>query len=226
MKDKSEHKSYLGAKGGSGVYQAIINLMPPHETYIEGFLGTGAIFKKKAPAEYNIVIDKSPCMVGQFVYPGAEKITGCTIEYLENYQAKPNTLIYLDPPYYLSTRTSNARYEHELTHDDHYRLLTAIKRIDSDMTKIIISGYNNKLYAEILDDWWSKSFQAMTRGGVRTETVWCNFMPGEIHYHTYAGENYTDRQRIKRKAQRWANNYQALPPAERQAVLAALLAVD
>lgn len=34
--------NYLGGKNGSGVYQAIINLLPPHDTYIEGFLGTGA----------------------------------------------------------------------------------------------------------------------------------------------------------------------------------------
>ena len=45
MTNQSEHESYLGAKGGSGVYQAIINVMAPHEFYGELFLGTGVIFK-------------------------------------------------------------------------------------------------------------------------------------------------------------------------------------
>ena len=78
----------------------------------------------------------------------------------------------------------------------------------------------------MLKDWWRKDFQAMTRGGVRTETIWLNYQPGDVHYHTYAGENFTDRQRIKRKAERWAKNFEALPPAERQSIMAALLAIE
>lgn len=38
-----------------------------------------------------------------------------------------------------------------------------------------------------------------------------------------AGKNFTDRQRIKRKAARWAAKFAALPPAERVAVLSAIL---
>jgi hypothetical protein len=34
--------SYPGGKNGLGVYQAIINRMPPHQVYIEPFLGLGA----------------------------------------------------------------------------------------------------------------------------------------------------------------------------------------
>mgnify|MGYP003657466093 CR=1 FL=1 len=176
MTNQSEHESYLGAKGGSGVYQAIINVMAPHELYGELFLGTGVIFKKKAPAKYNVVIDKSQTMLDKFNY--------------------------------------------------HQRLLTAAKKHNPDKVKIIISGYSNPLYNEMLKDWWRKDFQAMTRGGVRTETIWLNYKPGDVHYHTFAGENFTDRQRIKRKAERWAKNFEALPPGERQTILAALLSVE
>ena len=42
--------SYPGGKAGAGVYQAIINQMPPHDTYIELFLGGGAIIRHKRPA--------------------------------------------------------------------------------------------------------------------------------------------------------------------------------
>jgi DNA adenine methylase len=65
----------------------------------------------------------------------------------------------------------------------------------------------------------------MTHGGVRTEKVWMNYPESSSHWPRYAGVNFTDRQRVKRKAQRWAGKYAALPAMERQAVLSAMLAV-
>jgi len=218
-------ESYLGAKSGSGVYQAIINLFPPHEIFTELFLGTGAIMKKKAPAQYNIGIDKNVSMIDKFDYAADELLCADAIEYIESYQAKGKTVLYADPPYVHSTRTSNARYDHEMSDQDHRRLLKGLCAIDPKDTYIVISGYKNDLYSELLTGWWSKDFQAMTRGGVRTETVWCNFKPSEVHYHTFAGDNFTDRQRIKRKAERWAANFKGLPMGERQAVLNAILSV-
>ena len=52
--------AYHGGKNGSGVYQTIINLIPPHDTYIEPFLGAGAIMRMKRPAARNIGIDRDP----------------------------------------------------------------------------------------------------------------------------------------------------------------------
>jgi len=36
---------YPGGKSGAGVYQTIINRMPPHRVYIEPFLGGAAIMR-------------------------------------------------------------------------------------------------------------------------------------------------------------------------------------
>ena len=47
-----------------------------------------------------------------------------------------------------------------------------------------------------------------------------------MHWASYAGRNFTDRQRIKRKAANWGRRYKALPAGERLAVLAAMMAVD
>lgn len=49
--------TYPGGKNGAGVFQTIINLMPPHKTYIEAFLGSGAVIALKRPAAVNIGID-------------------------------------------------------------------------------------------------------------------------------------------------------------------------
>ena len=51
----------------------------------------------------------------------------------------------------------------------------------------------------------------MNHAGVRTECVWMNFAPDRLHWARYAGKNFTDRQRIKRKAESWGRRYAALP---------------
>ena len=66
----------------------------------------------------------------------------------------------------------------------------------------------------------------MTRGGVRTEKLWFNYTLDRVHWASYAGKNFTDRQRIKRKAQRWQKKYRGLPKAERLAIWAAMMAVE
>jgi DNA adenine methylase len=66
----------------------------------------------------------------------------------------------------------------------------------------------------------------MNQGGVRTEKLWFNFSVDRVHWASYAGKNFTDRQRIKRKAANWGKRYQALPRAERLAVLAAMMGVE
>ena len=66
----------------------------------------------------------------------------------------------------------------------------------------------------------------MNQGGVRTEKLWLNFSPDRMHWASYAGKNFTERQCIKRKAANWAKRYQAMPPAERLAVLSGLMAVE
>lgn len=88
---------------------------------------------------------------------------------------------------------------------------------------VMVSSYPSPLYDECLPQWRTRTFQVMTRGGVRTEQLWFSFPASSVHWASFAGENFTERQRIKRKAARWSEKYRALAPAERLAVLAALL---
>jgi hypothetical protein len=66
----------------------------------------------------------------------------------------------------------------------------------------------------------------MNQGGLRTEKLWFNFAPDRVYWSSYAGKNFTDRQRIKRKAANWGTQYQAMPRAERLAVLSAMMAIE
>lgn len=220
---------YLGAKSGSGIYQAIIGLMPPHDTYIEPFAGSGVILARKAPAARSIILDKDPAAIEalrRWAGP-AEVHEADAIDYLPRLKIGElgRVLVYADPPYLHATRTSSKRYRCELTDQDHQALAGVLHDLAAQGCAIILSGYPSPLYDQLFAGWDSREFQAMTRGGVRTEKVWFNFEPGAAHWSTYAGRNFTDRQRIKRKAARWAAKFDALPPAERQAVMAALMEV-
>lgn len=214
--------SYLGAKSGAGVFQTIINLMPPHETYIEPFFGSGAIYKKKAKAFRSILNDKDKDCFKNFTDTEAIIFNKCALELLKllDFDSFGETVIYCDPPYLHSTRSGNNRYKHELSDQDHWALCDLLSSIPA---KIILSGYNNKIYSKQLPTWKRIDFQAMTRGGVRTESVWLNFEPEKQHYPTFSGKDFTDRQRIKRKAQRWGAKFKTLPENEKQAILQEIL---
>jgi D12 class N6 adenine-specific DNA methyltransferase len=55
--------SYPGGKNGAGVYQTIINQIPPHRVYIEAFAGSGAVLRHKRPAQISYAIDRDPAVV-------------------------------------------------------------------------------------------------------------------------------------------------------------------
>jgi DNA adenine methylase len=224
---------YLGAKTGSGVFHAIVARMPPHDTYIEAFFGSGAILDRKAAAARTIVLDKDPACVARAAdRRDVEAMEGCALEYLAALACDParlaamgRVLIYADPPYLLSTRTGRHRYAHELTDADHVRLAGILRRLAELGCAVMISGYPSALYDDLYAGWATHEMQAMTRGGPRTEKLWLSFEPGAPHWHTFAGRDFTDRQRIKRKAERWARMYRALPAGEQLAILAAILSV-
>lgn len=216
--------SYFGSKAASGLCQNIIAMMPPHDTYIETHLGGGAVMKRKLPAANNIGIDIDPEPLSRFdcAYP-VHLVNGCAHHYLTHYDYSGAELIYCDPPYLTVTRTSPRKYRFEYTKQDHIALLELLKGLPCN---IILSGYPSSLYDDLLCDWHTIALQAMTRGGPRTEKLWFNYDIDRTFWASYAGKNFTDRQRIKRKAQRWGKKYQALPNAERLAVLAAIMEVE
>ena len=93
---------------------------------------------------------------------------------------------------------------------------------------VMVSGYWTRMYAEKLQRWRSIHYEAMTRGGfTATEWLWMNFRePPELHEYTYLGEDFRERERIKRMTKRWVDRLQAMPLLQRQALLAALAQVD
>ncbi len=217
-------ENYFGSKATSGLCQPIIAMMPPHDTYIETHLGGGAIMKRKPPARVNIGIDVDPRAIARFEcdYP-VQRINRCAHRFLAEYDYQGRELIYCDPPYLLHTRTSRRRYRFDYQAPDHIELLELLKQLPCN---VILSGYPSALYDQWLEGWNHLELQVMNQAGVRTEKLWFNFTVDRVHWASFAGKNFTDRQRIKRKAASWAQRYQAMPRAERVAVLAGMMAVE
>jgi DNA adenine methylase len=215
---------YFGSKATAGLCQLIIAMMPPHDTYIETHLGGGAIMKRKSPALHNIGIDLDPKALSEFEcdYP-LEKIHGCAHEFLTKYDYKGRELVYSDPPYLKSTRSPKNRYRFEYEEEDHIKLLGILGSLPC---KVMISGHPSTLYDNLLKGWRCWELQVVTQGVARTEKLWFNFTPDKQHWISCTGKNFTDRQRIKRKAQRWEQNYRTMPKNERLAVLAGIMAVE
>lgn len=215
---------FLGSKAASGAREAIIAQMPPHDTFIETHFGTGAIMRAKPPAVRSIAVEIDPATFATYRPDPAiaEAINGDCVAFLKGFDfaSAGRVLVYMDPPYLAATRTSDKRYRFEMTDQDHIALLAIARSLPA---AVMISGYPSDLYDRELVGWRSIRFQVMTRGGPRTECLWMNFEAGDVHWSRFAGKNFTDRQRIKRKAARWAANFQRLPAGERLAILAAIM---
>lgn len=221
---------YPGGKNVAGTWQQIVNLLPAHSVYAEPFVGSGALLRNKAPALRSIVMDVDPVVTAwhrQLAMPGVEVLDGCGIEWLESLHevVSDQWCIYCDPPYMLETRTNQKIYRRELTDKDHRRLLGAVMGLEC---AVLVSGYKSPLYSSALASWYRLDMRVMTRGGPRTESVWCNFDPRRHvpHDPRWPGRDYRERERIQRKAKRWRRMYGDCPPYERRALLGELLAME
>jgi site-specific DNA-adenine methylase len=213
---------YPGGKGG--IYHRLINLMPPHEVYIETHLGGGAIMRNKRSAVGNIGIEIDPEIIEIWNSDGKigfELVQGDAVTFLKNYKFTGKELVYCDPPYLRETRKKYyPLYKYEYTYNQHVELLNVIRYLPC---MVMISGYQSKLYTEVLKDWHTHFFPAATHHGMATEWVWMNYsVPKELHDYRYLGNSFRERERIKRKLKTWVTKFKSTPVLERQAILSAI----
>ena len=218
---------YLGRKGGSGVAQWIINKMPEHDVYIEPFCGCAVVASlKKIAMVDNVLIDINPGIIDELKQHSFSKdftlICDDSMAIIDRLISDyvglgKKVLIYLDPPYLPETRSSfsSCQYSYELSMLDHSCLLSFMKDKLLQFPKnlyFMISGYKSDMYMSILQSWNYFEFQTMSRGGIRTESLWTSFNPDDYvkHQYDYVGFTFTDRQRIKRKSSRWVSKFQKL----------------
>lgn len=230
--------TYPGGKNGAGVYQTIINAIPPHHTYVECFAGSAAIYRHKAPAATSFLIEANPDVANMLESAHGARSTIVNDDALawldrlvmtdDARGALAGFFFYFDPPYLHSTRRDLKLYgNHELTDEQHAELLTSTLPALTDRGALwALSGYRSTMYddASSRHGWHRMDYQAMTRRGVVTESLWTNYRPQDLAPAelTYLGDDFRERERLKRKRARWVARLAALPELERQYLFLAL----
>ena len=159
----------MGYPGGKGkVFQHIINLIPPHNVFIETHLGSGSVIKNKKPTLENIGIDIDPRVISTWQENNSNNhiklINDDALKFLNNYKFKGDELLYCDPPYPKQCRRKKYIYRYDYEESDHIQLLQTLIRLPC---KIIISSYDNDLYNTFLSNWSKATFSSMTHTGLR-----------------------------------------------------------
>lgn len=139
----------------------------PMHTYIEGYLGR--------------------------IYDCAERLHKVSLEcrpaleLIGRYGREEGVLLYVDPPYLGSTRSSGS-YLHEMSQESDHRALS--DALHACRASVVLSGYPSELYDSLYSDWPRREFSTMTgQGGsnqARTEVLWSNRPIGEPHLFTEA----------------------------------------
>lgn len=119
------------------------------------------------------------CRTPENIKQAAERLRGVQIENRPAVETilrfdYSNVLIYADPPYLLGTRYGK-QYRHEMTDGDHQELLEVLK---SHKGLVLLSGYDSKLYRDMLRGWHREETVACDQSARRRkEVLWMNFEP-------------------------------------------------
>lgn len=172
---KHNNNNYPGGKGGDGVYQQIINYIPPHSVYVSPFAGKDAIYRNLLPGSIAILNDTDPQIInywkhylksfpefsvhenfiqGNFFNADNKKHkvilrNNEAIFIINKFCQSQNTFIYCDPPYPLKVRKNKRQlYAFEFADEEqHVKLLEALLECTCN---VMISTYENDLYNHYL----------------------------------------------------------------------------
>ena len=213
--------TYPGGKGRA--FQQLINLMPPHDMYVETHLGGGALLLRKHPARRSVGIDLDPDVIARWRevgLGGLEVRHGDAVEELDGLDLSADALVFCDPPYWPGARRRKRCYRYDYSVADHEQLVHAIRRLSC---RVMLAGYRNRLYDEVLSDWHTTEIRNSTQTGLVTETVWSNYPPPyALHDYDYAGSCFRTREALKRRRKNHVLKLQRAGQIERNAILADL----
>lgn len=219
-------QNYRGNKNIPGLFQWIINRIPPYKKMYEAFAGSAAItFKLNLPVPTVLndcdpgVTDSLNCRILN------SKLEHITIKNLPAVQlisslqsAGTDTFVYCDPPYLLSTRGSNKKiYKHEMTDRQHKKFLLAVHTVNFNC---MISHYECPMYNDYLKSWTREKKKVRYRGKTVEECIYYNYSkPTELMCYRFVGTDCWDRQRVTRKINRLTEKLLSLPVLERNAII-------
>jgi DNA adenine methylase len=97
------------------------------------------------------------------------------LEVIDDYGREPQVLLYVDPPYLGSTRSSR-QYRVEMSAEHEHKEMLA--RLRECKASVVLSGYRSQMYDDALLDWHRVDLSAFTgqggNNGRRVECLWSN----------------------------------------------------
>lgn len=131
--------------------------------------------------------------------------------------------VFCDPPYVLSLRSHGKQYEHEMSDQDHERLIRILTQIPASLANVMLCGYRSEIYAACDRDWATVDHRVPTRGGLQDERIWMNYRkPEDLHDFRFIGDDRRSRERIHRRQRNWRKQLEAMTEVERRAMLESL----
>lgn len=173
----------LSCETGGG----ISDLERARRTVVRSYMGFGSASTSGQQSGFraNNRGNGTNCAVDWKNYPAhlsniIQRLQGVVIENRDAIQVMqqqdgPDTLHYLDPPYVHSTRSGRVAadrhcYRFEMADSDHEDMLREVLKLQG---MVIISGYDNELYNDLLRGWRTEAKEAKADGArPRLEKIW------------------------------------------------------
>ena len=217
-------RNYTGQKKINGVYQAIINEIPICSDFYEVFCGSAQLSKilLSICPEINFHInDIDPAIIDRYGFTSAKCTNQHFLDFLLSIDIKDynSSVFFLDPPYHHSTRVGNEKiYKFEMSDQDHIALFSYISSLP---LKFILIHPKNCIYDNLLTlGWRYKEIKIRYNKKTSIERIYCNYeVPERLLTYRFLGDNFTQRQRILRKCNRFSQKLLLLPVLERNAVI-------
>ena len=217
-----------GGKNSNGVYQILINLVPPHKIKYECFAGSAMLTRLMKPSEKTFVVEIDNSFTDKYKIneiPGVTVLNEDAFKVLSSLryvitEKADQVFIWCDPPYPRFTRRSPKKkiFKYDLTIEDHERLCKLLITLPF---KIAISSYRNPVYDEILQKWNRFDYTTHAQNKKVIESVYYNYdlSNGERHDYAYVGHDRYRRREVRNIAARMIRRLNWVKPEERQAIL-------
>lgn len=217
---------YPGGKSGAGVWQTLINEIPPHDVYISATVGNDPVLRFKRPAVRNIAVDLDAAALDLWRdRDDVERVHADGLAFVERFvadngDAAGETVVLFDPPYPAEVRKSRRPIylAEQLEFAWHRRLLDAVVRLPC---RVLICCYPDPRYLRALAGWRIVEYFSTDRSGERrAENLFCNFpRPDRLHDSRFIGRDRRDRERIRKNWRTLTNRFARMPAVERAAAV-------
>ena len=216
-------EKYTGQKGINGVFEAIMNVIPEFEIFIDVFAGSGVIANCIKGIDNNSDVRPNDLNPECVKFLRADLVQSFTtvpaVQLIKEYTCRDHVL-FLDPPYMHETRPAGTDIygKFEMLDNDHIQLLLTVLQSNA---KIIIIHPDCETYNSYLSEWYKKDVYIRYNTKTSHEVIYTNFNPEaeRLFTYDYVGFDCWERQRIKRKTQRLIDKLSDLPFHEREAII-------